>query len=143
VDIAIGNICIDTNDLPAALAFWQSVTGYEISTSGDTTYLTDPHERGLGLSLQTVPEPRIGKNRLHLDLFTDNLEGEAARVRALGAIEVQRFTGDGWIVMADPDGNQFCICGERAPSRTARERPQPAPRGAETPAEKRHNGQTP
>ena len=52
-----------------------------------------------------------GKNRLHIDLFSDDLEGEAARLRALGATEVQRHPGDdgGWIVLADPDGNQFCI----------------------------------
>jgi catechol 2,3-dioxygenase-like lactoylglutathione lyase family enzyme len=121
VDLSIGNICIDTNDLAAAVAFWRSVTGYEITKRGDTTYLTDPHKRSLGLSLQSVPEPRIGKNRLHLDLFTDDLEREVTRVRALGAIEVQRFTEDGWIVMADLDGNQFCICAEGAPARTAAE----------------------
>jgi predicted enzyme related to lactoylglutathione lyase len=129
VDLIIGNICIDTNDLPGAVTFWRSVTGYEISTLGDTTYLTDPRKRGLGLSLQTVPEPRIGKNRLHLDLFTDNLEDEAARVRALGATEIQRQVECGWIVMADPDGNQFCLCGPHAPARAASDRPGPAGNG--------------
>jgi predicted enzyme related to lactoylglutathione lyase len=126
VDPIIGNICIDTNDLPAAVAFWRSVTGYEISAFGDTTYLTDPRRRNLGLSLQAVPEPRIGKNRLHLDLFTDNLEDEAARVRALGATEVQRHVDHGWIVMADLDGNQFCLCAAPAPARAVRDRRGPA-----------------
>ena len=63
----------------------------------------------MGLSLQLVPEPRAGKNRLHLDLFTGDLAGEVDRIRDLGAVEVRRFDDDGWVVLADPDGNQFCV----------------------------------
>jgi hypothetical protein len=54
---------------------------------------------------------RPGQLSLHIDLFSDDLDGEAARLRALGATEVQRHPGEGrgHIVLADPDGNQFCI----------------------------------
>ncbi|TDC25809.1 VOC family protein [Streptomyces sp. 8K308] len=108
--IGIGNICIDTDDLAGGIAFWKAVTGYEVASSDDSTaYLEDPAKRGVGLSLQIVPEPKVGKNRLHLDLFTDDLTGEVDRIRALGATEVQRFDEDGWVVLADTDGNQFCV----------------------------------
>ncbi|MBB2741244.1 UNVERIFIED_ORG: putative enzyme related to lactoylglutathione lyase [Microbispora rosea subsp. rosea] len=109
MSISIGNICIDTNDLAGSTAFWQAVTGYQVASSPDegTTYLEDANKSGAGLSLQAVPEGREGKNRLHLDLFTDDLAGEVGRIRALGASEVQRF--DGWVVLADPEGNQFCV----------------------------------
>ncbi|MEV1245591.1 VOC family protein [Nonomuraea sp. NPDC050022] len=108
MSISIGNICIDTNDLAGGTAFWRAVTGYQVASSDEgTTYLQDANKNGVGLSLQSVPESREGKNRLHLDLFTDDLAGEVDRIRALGATEVQRF--DGWIVLADPEGNQFCV----------------------------------
>jgi len=109
--VAIRNIGIDTNDLPRAVAFWQSVTGYEVSSSSDgDAYLVDPAKVGPGVSLLVVPEPKTGKNRLHLDLYTDDMDGEVTRIRDLGASEVQRY--DGWVVLADLDGNQFCIISE-------------------------------
>jgi catechol 2,3-dioxygenase-like lactoylglutathione lyase family enzyme len=108
VSISIGNITIDTTDLPGATAFWQQVTGYDVGSSDDATaYLQDPDKSGVGLSLQKVPEPRVGKNRLHVDLFTSDLDGEVGRIRGLGAAEVNRY--DGWVVLADTDGNQFCV----------------------------------
>ncbi|MEV0151222.1 MULTISPECIES: VOC family protein [unclassified Nonomuraea] len=108
MSISIGNICIDTNDLAGSTAFWQAVTGYQVASSDEgTTYLEDANKGGVGLSLQAVPEGREGKNRLHLDLSTDDLAGEVGRIRALGASEVRRF--DGWVVLADPEGNQFCV----------------------------------
>ncbi|MGW5411040.1 VOC family protein [Actinomadura geliboluensis] len=108
MSISIGNICIDTDDLAGSTAFWQAVTGYQVASSDEgTTYLEDANKSGVGLSLQAVPERRDGKNRLHLDLFTDDLAGEVDRIRAVGASEVRRF--DGWVVLADLEGNQFCV----------------------------------
>ncbi|MPY93115.1 MAG: VOC family protein [Acidimicrobiia bacterium] len=113
--VRIGNVGIDTNDLARASAFWQAMTGYEPGSADESSaVLADPTKGGPDLFLQVVPEPRVGKNRLHLDLFTADLPGEVARAQGLGATEVQRFVeGDGgWIVLADPDGNQFCIVAE-------------------------------
>lgn len=110
MSISISNVCIDTNDLAGGTAFWQAVTGYQVASSDEgTVYLEAPDKSGVGLSLQVVPELRAGKNRLHLDLSTDDLAGEVARIRALGATEVQRFDDGGWVVLADADGNQFCV----------------------------------
>lgn len=106
--ISIGNIGIDTGDVAATTEFWRAVTGYEVSSSDeDGSFLNDPDKRGPGLFVQRVPEPKVGKNRLHIDLFTDDLDGELARIQGLGATEVQRH--DGWVVLADTDGNQFCV----------------------------------
>ncbi|WP_433666538.1 VOC family protein [Nocardia sp. CA-136227] len=86
MSVSIGNICIDTNDLAGSTAFWQAVTGYQVASSDEgTTYLEDSNKVGAGLSLQVVPEGREGKNRLHLDLFADDLADEVDRIRALGA----------------------------------------------------------
>jgi predicted enzyme related to lactoylglutathione lyase len=113
MSVSIGNIVIDTRDIEKATTFWREVTGYSVSSSGDTAvYLEDPENKAVGLSLQQVPEPRRGKNRVHLDLFTDDLAGETERITGLGGSEVERYNEDGsrWTVMSDPDGNQFCVC---------------------------------
>ncbi|MGI5290523.1 VOC family protein [Nonomuraea polychroma] len=110
MSVTIGNIGIDTNDLARAAAFWQAVTGYRVASSDESsTYLEDGDGKGPGLSLLVVPEPRAGKNRLHLDLLTSDLAGEVDWIRGLGAEQVRRFDEDGWVVLADPDGNQFCV----------------------------------
>ena len=111
--IRISSVGIDTNDVASAAEFWRAVTGYEVVSLGDDfAALVDPHKEGPSLNLQVVPEPRVGKNRVHLDLVTDDLAGEAERVGRLGGTVVHRFTDDdggGWIVMADTEGNQFCL----------------------------------
>ena len=115
MSIKVGCVGIDTNDLAGATSFWQQMTGYRVSSSGDDyNYLVDPAEAGPSLDVQLVPEPPSGKNRLHLDLFSDDMDGETARAKALGATELRRVpSGEGgWIVLADPDGNQFCIVAE-------------------------------
>ncbi|MFJ8085000.1 VOC family protein [Streptomyces sp. NPDC096205] len=70
---------------------------------------------GLGrrLLFQRVPEPKTGKNRLHLDLHPGEglREGEVERLKGLGASvlrEVKEPSGQ-WVVMADPEGNEFCV----------------------------------
>lgn len=75
------------------------------------------HERGTGLGrrllFQRVPEPKAGKNRLHLDLHPGEgrREAEVERLKALGASELRQVkepAGE-WVVMADPEGNEFCV----------------------------------
>jgi hypothetical protein len=56
---------------------------------------------------QRVPEPKGHKNRLHLDLRSDDLEAEVARLVDRGAVELYRI--DTNVTMADPEGNEFCI----------------------------------
>ncbi|MDI2126488.1 VOC family protein [Yinghuangia seranimata] len=112
MSVRIGAVSIDTNDLAAATAFWTAATGYAVDSGDDSyTYLTDPDKSGPGLCLNVVPEPRVGKNRLHLELYVDDLTAEAERLEGLGATRVARHGEDsgGWIVFADNEGNQFCV----------------------------------
>jgi predicted enzyme related to lactoylglutathione lyase len=64
--------------------------------------------------LQRVPEPKQAKNRMHLDLWVPDIEAEARRLVALGArrqsAKPVEELGSRWIVMADPEGNEFCLC---------------------------------
>ncbi len=63
-----------------------------------------------GLLFALVPEDKAGKNRLHLDLRPDDRDAEVARLVALGAYRVDVGQGEPtWIVLADPEGNEFCV----------------------------------
>jgi hypothetical protein len=70
---------------------------------------------GLGrrLLFQRVPEPKSGKNRLHLDLHPEpgRRDAEVERLRGLGArvLREVREAGGAWVVMSDPEGNEFCV----------------------------------
>lgn len=106
---------LDCADLDRAAAFWCGVLGY----AGPPPGTPGPYRRllppggGIELLLQQVPEPKTGKNRMHLDLRTPDLEAEVDRLLGLGA---RHTTGrpveeDGWTwyVLADPDGNELCV----------------------------------
>lgn len=115
MNLRIGAITIDTNDVTRASEFWKAVTGYDVSSADESyVFLADPQGRGPALGLQKVPEPRAGKNRLHLDLLTGDLAGEVDRVKALGASQVEQHSdgGNKWTVLSDTDGNLFCIVAE-------------------------------
>lgn len=60
-----------------------------------------------GIFLQRVPEAKSVKNRVHLDLRCDSFDAETARLTALGATVVARY--DTFVVLADPEGNEFCL----------------------------------
>lgn len=105
---------------PLSLAgFWQQVLGYG-DPVGDGKPFVDlpaPSDGAAWLAFQKVPEPKSVKNRIHLDLYCSNPLAEVARVEALGARRlgdpVLRRNGSfSFQVMADPEGNEFCICKE-------------------------------
>ncbi|GAB2943387.1 VOC family protein [Nonomuraea fastidiosa] len=113
-DVALVMV-LDCADLDRSAAFWCGVLGYTTEPSSSERYraLQPPDGNGIELLLQRVPEPKTTKNRLHLDLRVPDLEAEVARLVALGARRVtdDPIEEDGWTwyVLADPDGNEFCV----------------------------------
>ncbi len=114
----IGNIAIDCAQVGPMAEFWSRVLDYEKKYLEDTyALLKDPERKGIGVFIQKVPEPKSGKNRLHIDLLARDEEAEARRVEELGATrlrkvepgDVAEHDEDCWIVLADPEGNEFCI----------------------------------
>jgi predicted enzyme related to lactoylglutathione lyase len=113
-------IVIDVASLDRAADFWSAVLGYVREGDGGDRYLSLLPAGGPGGSdgvgaeilLQRVPDLKQGKNRVHLDLRTRDLEAEVARLTGLGAqlITSEPLTESGWRwhVLADPDGNEFC-----------------------------------
>ncbi|MCC2669986.1 MAG: glyoxalase [Armatimonadetes bacterium] len=115
----IGSVVIDCNDFPTMSRFWQEALRYEPreAPEDDWVVLRDPAGSGVNVSLQQVPEPRIGKNRLHLDLYTQEPAAEVERLLALGATRHARVCepDEDFTVLADPEGNLFCVVDKRPP----------------------------
>ena len=103
--------CLD----PATLApFWATALGYEVFADvGNYVALFPKGKPGPKLLLQRVPEAKSAKNRVHFDVETPDIEAMATELERLGATRVsaaQSEHGSTWIVMNDPEGNEFCVC---------------------------------
>jgi catechol 2,3-dioxygenase-like lactoylglutathione lyase family enzyme len=109
----IGSIVIDCSEFDKMLAFWQEALHYvpEEPAKDGWVILRDPEGRNPNVSLNYDPEKRLGRNRLHLDLYTDNREGEVKRLLKIGATHHPQTyePGDDFRVLEDPDGNLFCV----------------------------------
>src|SRR5689334_18990107 len=101
---------------PAKLAeFWREALDYrDYYTDTAVSVLVPKDGIASPLVLQRVPEPKVGKNRMHLDIVVDDIEPEIARLVALGAERldagVQSLGDTLWVRMADPEHNEFCVC---------------------------------
>jgi predicted enzyme related to lactoylglutathione lyase len=112
-------LVIDCSDLDRSAEFWAGVLGYTAEVTPSRRYRSllpadaDADADGIEILLQRVPEAKHEKNRLHLDLRTRDLEAEVSRVVGLGATAVsgQAVIEEGWRwhILADPDGNEFCV----------------------------------
>jgi predicted enzyme related to lactoylglutathione lyase len=107
-------LVLDCADPERLAEFWSAALGYTtLGAAGSYVLLVDDAGHGPKLLLQQVPEPKIAKNRMHFDIETADVDGEAERLEHLGATRVsdpQREHGNRWIVMHDPEGNEFCVC---------------------------------
>ena len=113
MSLYVGSTVINTPDMDGAIEFWTAALGYVIRHAGPRfAVLTDPRRRWSNVSLQYTEEPKRGFNRLHLDLYTADRDAEVSRLEALGATRVEPWEyspGHDHIVMAAPDGNEFCV----------------------------------
>ena len=101
---------------PAALGrWWAEALGWvEVYSSEDEFEIRPEPARMPGLDFVRIDEPRQGKSRLHLDFRPVDQDAEVARLEALGARRVDIGQGDRpWVVLADPEGNEFCILAPR------------------------------
>ncbi|WP_410571920.1 VOC family protein [Amycolatopsis sp. cmx-4-61] len=110
--IRMGMITIDCTNPRELAKFWTAALGTEVTQDYEGEFLIlAPADGGLPLALQRVPEPRAGKNRVHVDFGSDNREAEVKRLVGLGAKEVEEHEVPGlaWTVLVDPEGNEFCV----------------------------------
>ena len=111
-------VVVDCRDPRVQADFWSRVLDRAwVERNTDEFLVSDPAGSATPLYFMRVPEPKVGKNRLHLDLVTDGpLEDEVSRLRALGArlVEVRRDPDgmenpDTWAVLEDPEDHVFCV----------------------------------
>jgi predicted enzyme related to lactoylglutathione lyase len=108
-------LVLDCEDAEALAAFWAPALGYtSVGSAGSYVMLLPTEGDGPQLLLQRVPEPKSTKNRMHFDIHVTEIEPEAERLIALGARRVDDTCteehGTRWFLMADPEGNEFCVC---------------------------------
>jgi hypothetical protein len=111
--LRIGTVNFDAQD-PAPLARWwaDQVGGEVVDPYGGTFLLVTGGP--VTLAFQQVGDPTPGKNKIHLDLLADDVDGEVDRLLSAGASLVGRRGDDSfrWVTLTDPDGNEFCVAGQ-------------------------------
>lgn len=101
-------VCVDSGDPQALAAWWREVLGgdVEVDADGDVAL----HAPGIELLFLAVPEAKVQKNRVHLDLRAADFDAAVAAALALGARRADDvYAGPRWQVLRDPEGNEFCI----------------------------------
>ena len=111
-------LCIDCSNPRDLAAFWAEVLGWRLESEDaeDEVGLIDPDGGSPTLLFIRVPEPKTVKNRLHIDVNARDREQseEVERLLGLGATLADVGQGDvSWVVMADPEGNEFCVLRSR------------------------------
>ncbi|MDQ0867683.1 putative enzyme related to lactoylglutathione lyase [Arthrobacter sp. V1I9] len=115
--LRIQSLCIDSTDPKVAADFWEKALGWRRTYEADDEIVLEPPagspEEGVSpdLLFLKVPERKEVKNRLHLDLRPKDRDAEVARLEGLGAERISVGQGPEvtWVVLADPDGNEFCV----------------------------------
>lgn len=115
--LTIECLTVDCADPTALARFWADLLGWQVNTDDEGDVWISASEAGPAdiLFLPTI-DPRTVKNRLHLDLRPDDQDAEVARALALGAsrVDIGQSGEESWVVLADPEGNEFCILRARA-----------------------------
>jgi predicted enzyme related to lactoylglutathione lyase len=109
------DLVLDCKDPAKLVEFWRDALDYrEYFTDTSFAVLVPKDGNAPPLVLQGVPEPRVAKNRMHLDIVVDDIELEVKRLQALGATRIdeghQHFGDTLWVRMCDPEQNEFCVC---------------------------------
>jgi catechol 2,3-dioxygenase-like lactoylglutathione lyase family enzyme len=114
-DLHLATVVVNTQDMERAVRFWSAALGYrqrEELWDPEFMMLVDPQGARLPVSLQLTDESPKGPVRVHLDLYTDEQDRHVERLVGLGATRVDNwpYPADAdFIVLRDPDGNEFCV----------------------------------
>jgi catechol-2,3-dioxygenase len=115
----VGDIVVDCADAELLAGFWAAVLGYRVFDRDETGVAIRGAPTSPDLLFIRVPEGKAAKNRMHFDVCpTDRGQAEELdRLLALGARRSERIVGSGsWIVLEDPEGNEFCLMSKRIPA---------------------------
>lgn len=107
----IRGVTIDVSDRERAERFWGGLLGLTVARRIDQYSYFDDAFEGVRLILQEVPDPKVTKNRMHLDLFSDDPAALLEKVKSLGGSVISEVEDPSYslTVACDPDGNEFCV----------------------------------
>jgi catechol 2,3-dioxygenase-like lactoylglutathione lyase family enzyme len=114
-DLHLATVVINVRDIPRAVQFWAAALGYQQHKqewNPEFMMLVDPEGKGLPLSVQLTDTDPREPVRVHVDLYTDEQDRHVRRLVALGATRVEDWPYPDdcdFIVLRDPDGNEFCV----------------------------------
>jgi predicted enzyme related to lactoylglutathione lyase len=108
------NVVIDVADHDVVVPFWEAALGWTVRRINEQfVALSAPADEATGFDIlfQLVPEPKIGKNRAHIDFDAADMEAEVARLVDLGGSKIAEHSLGTfrWTIVADPEGNEFCV----------------------------------
>src|SRR4051812_34194667 len=108
-------LVVDARDPVALGRWWQSALGWVVVSDDPEEFEIRPSADALpGLLFVSVSDLKPVKNRLHLDLRGDDRDAEVDRLLGLGAVRADVGQGEEtWVVLADPEGNEFCVLSSR------------------------------
>src|SRR5438552_2060731 len=113
MSLTLGYVTMDCADAAALASFWAAALGWKVTYQADDGAVLEGAVKGApGLFLQVVPESKVGKNRVHLDCGTEAFDADLNRLVGLGAAILNMSdtpSGGRSAVMADPEGNEFCL----------------------------------
>jgi hypothetical protein len=120
-------VCVDVGDPGSIGRWWAEALGWRLTHEEDDEVVLEPPagspEQGISpdLLFLKVPEGKVVKNRLHLDLRPDDQAAEVERLEAMGAtrVDVGQSAEDSWVVLADPEGNELCVLRALTPEEQA------------------------
>jgi catechol 2,3-dioxygenase-like lactoylglutathione lyase family enzyme len=111
--LKLGSVVWGVRDVPEAIRFWCETLNYEplYEPAGDWAILVPREGPGPRISIKLVTSDPLPRQRHHLDLYASDQSGEVERLIGLGAQRVEWTYEDDpdYVVLADPDGNQFCV----------------------------------
>jgi Glyoxalase-like domain len=110
--VRLGSTVINCADLDLMTNFWCQALHLTPDHMGDDDDFRVLRGDGVSLSLQLACTPVTGRDQMHLDLYSDDQAADVTRLVGLGARSVRHHEDpdDDYVVMTDPEGNEFCVC---------------------------------
>jgi catechol 2,3-dioxygenase-like lactoylglutathione lyase family enzyme len=112
VGIRLGSTVINCADIETMTEFWSEALSLAPNHRDDGDEFRVLRGESVNLSLQVSGTPVTARDQMHLDLYSDDVDAEVERLQGLGAEWVRREDDpdDTYVVMRDPEGNEFCVC---------------------------------
>ncbi len=112
--VRVHHIVVDADDLPGLARFWAQALDWRVLSEREHEIVIGPDENApVGMCFMPVTDVKMVKNRVHLDLTSEaeDRQAEIERLLTLGArrVDVGQTGAESWTVLADPEGNEFCV----------------------------------